>query len=409
MKRAILFCLLSIIFFLFNIQCAYLFRGEYFDPLERQTEDGLPVFYIHPRPISDEYNPVTLYYRGEEYKAEARIRGATTSSFPMNSYTLKFTEEQLFNDPEFGFMNKKRVILLTSFNDNSCIRSRLAFDIWNRMDTEHVPVKTYSAVVYLNAKYYGLYTVCERVDFDLLNAFGINNGGELYKAENWDADFYFKNNLHEDFLKTEGIPEHGYPGAYDTLDEFVSFIVNSDSDTFNEYIDEVLDRRDYENWWIFVTFLIASDSCSKNAYHYYNPETDIWRYIPWDFNHSFGQDWKTNRTDCLLDPDYRNKNNIFNRFFEDETFSESIESRYRNYLSTDGAFDLNWIISRIDEYYAEIRDAALNNEKKWQEKYQNYKLWSDRDDFTTFEEEIQYIKNRITQRYVFLCEKYEMD
>ncbi|MBN2535358.1 MAG: CotH kinase family protein [Spirochaetales bacterium] len=394
----------SIIFFITG--CAFFLNEDGFDPLERPTEDGLPVFYIHPAPKSTDYCPATVYYRGKKYKAEARVRGSVSRHFPMKSYALRFPEDQLFNDPEFQFHDERIIALTTSFSDNSFIRNRLAFDLWNHMDSAHVQIKTYNAVVYLNACYWGLYTICEHVDDLLLEENGLNRYGNLYKGVTHDANFYLKENLHEGFLKTEGNPEHGENGAYTDLDEFINFVCKTEPDDFVARLGSVLKQQEYEDWWMYVVFMMTFDCCNKNAYHYIDPAGGLWRYIPWDFNDAFGQ-LRTRRLNPFDDPDYTNLNNLFRRFLEQEEIFSSIKARYLDILSPGNAFDDNWIVSKIDEYDAEIHDAAVKSEKKWRKEYRDYGTWSDRDDFTTYEEEIQYMKNWVIDRHSFLLDKYD--
>lgn len=313
----------------------------------------------------------------------------------------------MFNDSDHQFSDKEKIVLITSFDDNSCIRQRLAFDLWNRMDSGHINIKTYSTVVYLNSRYRGLYTVAEHVDGHLMTGHGLNRYGDLFKGKSHEANFYMKENPHEGFLKEEGYPVHGNHGAYALLDEFIEFISESEPGDFVSRVDTVINRKEYENWWIYVTFMAASDSCGKNSYHYYDYGKGIWRYIPWDFNHSFGQDWKTKRTGRLSVPNYCDLNNIFKRFIEQEEIYGPLRSRYLTVLSDGNAYDINWILSKIDEYYSEIRTAAIKSEKRWKKEYMNFKRWKDRDDFTSFEKEIQYIKDWVTDRHTFLMEEFE--
>ncbi|MBN2442973.1 MAG: CotH kinase family protein [Spirochaetales bacterium] len=407
MKRTSTLFILILCLLGFHTRCAFFLDDDGFNPLQRQTENNLPVFYIHPVPASSEYCPGTLYYRGREYEVETKIHGATTKYFPMKSYTIKFNEDQLFSDPEFNLYNKSKIILITSFNDNSFIRNRLALDIWQMMDSSHIKIKTYNAVVYLSGKYRGLYTVCEKIDGNLINEHGLYRDGNLYKGVNHDADFFLKENPHLGFKKEEGCPEHGDAGAYADLDELVTFISSTDPDDFNASINTILNQREYEDWWMFITLMTATDSCDKNAFHYHNPENGVWRYIPWDFNASFGQNYLTKRVNWTFLPDFHNQNNIFKRFFEDDEIRTLLQDRFADLLSDGNALAIDRILSKIDEYLPEIREAAIKSEKTWREKYRNYPSWKNRNDFNTFEEEIQYIKEWLTEHHSLLIDEYD--
>ncbi|QDE89262.1 hypothetical protein BHS06_10015 [Myxococcus xanthus] len=117
----------------------------------------------------------------EEFGLEAKDRGATSSVFPKRSRTLKFPDENLFSEPVFGngFEDRKRVVLITTFNDNSYMRSRLAFDVWSRMSPGHIHLRTFSAVLYANNQYVGLYTAADHVNKCLLAAHGISSAAGL--------------------------------------------------------------------------------------------------------------------------------------------------------------------------------------------------------------------------------------
>ena len=406
MQRAMTKLILIVCTMLSLGQCAFFLNEDSHDPLIRQTEDGLPVFYIHTAPGSVEYCPGILYYRGREYQIEGKIRGASSRYYPMKSYTIKFCEDQLFSDPEFGFDNERKIVLITSFNDNSFIRNRLGFDIWNSMDNGHIRIKTYSAVVYLNGKYWGLYTVSEHINAFLMAEHGLSSDGNLYKTRSPAADFFIKEDLHRGFEKTEGYPEDGDAGAYADLDELVTFISTAEPDVFTNTIDSILNKREYEAWWMFVMLLRASDSCAKNAFHYHKPGSSVWRYIPWDLNSSFGQNSKTKREGSDVLNNYFGLNNIFKRFHEEDDIRNPLQTRFYTLLSPENELDINRILSKIDEYTLEIREAALKSEEKWKDKYRDYVLWKERTDFTTFDEEIQYIKDWITNRHLLLINAY---
>jgi hypothetical protein len=111
------------------------------------------VFHLFfPGSLPDEkgYHAAWLVHGGRCYRLEARPRGDTSARFPKRSYTLKFPEEAPFDEPALagGFSGRRKVVLISPFNDNPYLRSRVAFELWNRMSPAHIPVKTYSAVVY---------------------------------------------------------------------------------------------------------------------------------------------------------------------------------------------------------------------------------------------------------------------
>lgn len=280
------------------------------DPAAYEEEYGLPVFHLTaPRLERDVYRPATVVYRGHTYTAEAHYRGATSIRFPKKSFTVKFAREDQFREPaRTGFGKERSVALVSSFNDNSYLRHKLSYDMWNRLPGV-VPVRSYHVVVFLNGEYHGLYTLVEHVTKHHVEDFGLSENGNLFKAYSMNANFSYyrsdgtlKESLHEGFQKKDGTPEEGQPGAFDDLDAFVDWVAGSTTASFHAEMESKLRVDDYEGWWQIVVATTASDSGAKNAYHYRDPLGGKWRFIPWDFDSTFGQGWDTRRVSASWIP-----------------------------------------------------------------------------------------------------------
>jgi spore coat protein H len=387
------------------------------DPSQYTEEYGLPVIHITTDPglNDDDYTPATVIYRGHSYAgAEAKTRGATSANYPKRSYTLKFTKDDKFSEPNYagGFLAKRKVALITSFDDNSYLRQRLGFELWNRLAPTHIKVQTYNVVVFLNGQYYGLYTLADHVDGYLMEDFGMNQDGNLYKAREHDANFKVMNSsggtkatLHDGYSKEEGTPADGAAGAYDDLDAFISWVETASNTDFGSQIDSRLLRSDYEDWWIWASFLKADDSAAKNSYHYHDPTlpSSLWRYTPWDLNESFGQNWETYRESAQSSaPEdyYLQMNGLFTRILADPTFGPALRTRYGSVLS--GTFASDSVIALFDSMATEIDASAHRDEQKWMSAYRAYNGWSQRTDFTTYDQELQYVRQWIQDRHAFL-------
>lgn len=401
-------------------------RVQFADPAAYTEEYGLPVFHLSFEGglTAGGYRPVQLVYRGRRYQLEAKYRGATSSVFPKRSLTLKFPDEDLFSEPVFGdgFVDKKRVVLITPFNDNSYLRSRLAFDVWNRMAPDHVKIRTFSAVVYMNNRFMGLYTVADHVNKRLMAAHGISQDADLFKAVENNANFsrLTKDGEPKPFLslgfeKQEGTPEEGQAHAFDTLDALTAFVSDSDAATFREGFSQRLKASDYEDWWIFNTLILGVDSQAKNAYHAYDPATGgTWRYIPWDLDASFGQSFDTTRTSPTARPTFAEDNLLFKRMLAEPSIAGPMRERYRKLLRDE--LKLETVLSLIDGYVKETAPAARRDWAKWWDEYQsfgspqsggdgNFPNWDDRTDFNSYEEEVEYVRRWVRTRWPALQER----
>lgn len=380
------------------------------DPMTYTEEYGLPVFHLGTDPAlnADDYTPATIIYRGHAYAAaQAKNRGASSLDYPQRSFTLKFSREDKFADQPASFLGKRKVVLNTTFDDNSYLRQRLVFELWNRLDPDHIRVQHYSAVLFLDGQYHGLYEVLDHIDEYLMEDHGYRQEGNLYKAVNHDANFRMvdsrgdpKDPLHAGYEKKEGLPAEGEPGAFADLEELIEWVATSTDEDFHANLDQHLDRRDFEDWWMLISLVEADDSGGKNSYLYNDPLTDApFRAVPWDFNNSFGQDWETNRQAPTFHPDeYTWPNEVFERLLADPTASAAMYARYHQALA--GVWSREEVLSVFETWASEIQPSALRNEARWGTDYAAY--WSDRTDLTTHEQELQYIRQWIQDRWAFV-------
>ncbi len=388
------------------------------DPLTYTEEFGLPVFHLTTDPaITDlDQKPATIKYRGHVYNGEAKYRGAASLGYPKKSFTLKFDKLDKFNEPNVppkGFMKKRQVVLITAFDDNSYVRQRLSYEAWNRIDPSHIIVQNYSAVVILNGQYWGMYTATDHIDGYLMEDFGLLQQGNLYKAIDHDANFKLTRNspvvpkaaLSMGYEKQEGTPLHGQPGAYDDLISLVDFVATSDTATFAGGIGSRIAVKEYQDWLIVTTAIVARDSLGKNSYQYHNPAGGLWRAVPWDFNHAFGQTWQTRRELPNLDPDaITSINYLFTRFLNDPAFGPALKARYDAVLKKE--LSLATMLAMFDAMVAEVDACARRDERKWRSRYLTYGGWASRTDFTDFDGEVAYVRQWIKDRWAWLDNKY---
>lgn len=392
------------------------------DPLTYHEEYGLPVFHLTTGPDlnEDTYAPATIIYRGHSYEgAQAKLRGATSKTYPKRSLTLKFTKQDKFSEPSFagGFLNKRKVVLTTTFDDNAYVRQRMCYELWNRLDPSHIKVQAYNAVVFRQGKYFGLYTVSDHVDGYLMEDFGLSQDGDLYKARTADANFRatlnqsneLKPHLHVGFTKEEGLPASPEPGAFDNLDGFMRWVIDSTPEQLAAEADSRIAVLDYIDWWVFVSFLAADDSVGKNSYHYRDPllPDSLWRYIPWDLNHSLGQQWNTTRVPpSVTRPEglYPTMNALFEKLIAGPRLPE-LRARYGEVLAT-GGFKLDEITALYDAMIDEVAPSARRDEIKWAERYRSFMSWRSRTDFTNFDEEAAYVRQWLRDRHAYLSARY---
>lgn len=376
------------------------------DFLKYPEEHGLPVLNLEVdvgQLSAAAYVPATVTYGGHAYATQAQYRG---KSYPKKSFNVQFGAEDKFSDPGREIAGIRSVALISSFDDNSYIRSRLVFELWRRLDEEHVFVRSYNAVLYLNGVYQGLYLLAEEVDGGLVGRFGLREDGNLYRAIDQNANF----SALDRFAVPKPSLSLGYeklagePGAFDDLEEFVSFVSTSTPEAFGAGFSELARQRDYENWWLLVMFTLAGDSDEKNTLHYHDPQGGLWRVFCADSNWSFGQNGKTLR-ELPTEPRISTHNLLFKRLLDEPAVN--LRQRLKDELRK--SFDLATVLALVDEYEAEIKDAAMRDEKKWGAEYTTHFTApppAGRVDFLDHEGEAAYLRSWIEGRWNYLDERF---
>lgn len=371
------------------------------DPWTYTTEWGLPVIHVFTAGgISTDYSPAAVFFDGTLYEAEIQIRGASSAGYTKNSYTLNFGKENL--DPGDWLPNKKdHLILVTTMDDNSYVRQKLAYDMWKSMaeywGVERLTPRTFFAVLYLDGEYYGLYTGLDRVDEEFIGEMGLDRTGNLYKAVNHDANFYLKSNLHAGYEKKEGEDLTDFTD----LDALVQFTGGSTTEEFLAEADQWIQLDEFMDWNLFVHYSSSDDSGGKNSYIYNDPDDWMFRYAPWDFNHSFGQDWQTIRVSSAANNDFRGTNKVFDHIQSDPDADAELWGRLHAMMDSGGPLDPEVLRQTLDEYYALIDDSAARDWEKWRQAYRDY--WDgvrggSCSDCLEYEGEKQYVYDWLAER-----------
>jgi hypothetical protein len=57
------------------------------------------------------------------------------------------------------------------------------------------------------------------------------------------------------------------------------------------------------------------------------------------------------------------------------------------------------VLQLIDGYVRELDASARRDEARWGKQYRNFERWADRTDFTTYPQEVDYIRQWVDQRW----------
>ena len=382
------------------------------DPETYTEEWGLPVIHVETdAALTRSKQPARITVRGESVDGSAKIRGATSSYYPKPGYTLDFEGEELAID-EWEGPSRGHLILTTTFDDNSYVRQKLIYDLWQAMadhqDVARLTPRTFFAVVYLRGAYHGLYMGCDRIDDEFVRHMGFPSGeGNLYKAVSHDANLRLtdasgrpKSRLSAGYEKPEGLPADDYSDLEALVAEVggasLSDIASGDAGD--------LDLDEFMDWFILVSYTLSEDSAGKNSYLYTGEDSEDFRFVPWDFNHSFGQTWRTLRREADTDNDYVQRNRVFEALQADPAASERLWARMAA-LRSDGPLNPDWLNRQIDGYLETLGPAPQRDEDAWRTAYRSYESWegirSGSGDWNNHEGEVEYLRQWLDDRDAF--------
>lgn len=411
------------------------------DPASYTEEYGLPVMHLtvpqaieanatDPATGKTAWIPATIVYRGHTYSAEAKYRGNSSLKYPKRNYSLRFADTDQFSEDIIPGAVKSRshLELITTFDDPSQVRYRLALELWNRMDPKNVRIRQFSLVLYLNGQFWGLYAASDKVSASLFGHFGYSDLGNLYMGIDHNANFAkfrynepkpqvetdLKTDLAQGYEKKDGTPVAGQTGAFDDIKALVDFIVNSDNASFVGQLASHVDSENYYNWFIHATAIQAFDTFGKNSLHYHDPTANSpWRIVPWDFNESFGQRWQTARFETSLNPadivyqasggvGYTNRNYLWRRIWNDATLSAELKSRYASMIRASLSKDT--VLALFDAMAAQTAAGAKRDDRKWQTQYRTYFRNNRSNDFLDSAGEAAYVRAFIERRWTDLLQ-----
>ena len=230
--------------------------------------------------------------------AEVRYRGGSTAGYPKKGYRIK-----LEKNVDFGFLGmttSKTWILDGLVTDPSSLRTKLASDIWNRMNEDlseekHEDLRSEFVELYVNGEYVGLYLLKETIDENLLNL--DKDTGVLIKGVNWNqVDF---NNYSNVESETFGPFEMKYPESKKQYPEAWRNILSKMKSYYNGDISyEALEKEFYVensiNHKIYVLITQALDNYEfKNIYYSIKNDNEDTKVLitPWDVDLTFGMLW----------------------------------------------------------------------------------------------------------------------
>ncbi|MDP6942599.1 MAG: CotH kinase family protein [Myxococcota bacterium] len=363
-----------------------------------ETSFGLPVIEVEVDPdLLDEMHEnyddditaiVTLTMFGKRWEGvKFELHGGYARTLPKKTYRVVFPDDDkpvvdFFGD---GAESQRRAVLQASWIDPTFVRNKLTFDLVR--DSGGMAPRVDFCVLTLNGQWHGLYTVVERVDKLFLGRHDLDKDGNLYKAENHQANWDAKSDPLDGFDMeiNEDNPTNDLGDLLDAL----TYTPQTHAD-FQVEVEPRLALDDFHAWQRVHVYALNRDTFTKNYYLYHDIDEDFgdpdarFRLISWDADATWGLNWDGK----WLDTDevtWHGTDEFSLRLYEIQSYKTLFRDAFLDALEDELAPAT--IATRVAASSSRIREAALADLEHWE-----------RDDID-FDSSVQALKDAVQARH----------
>ena len=222
-----------------------------------------------------------------------RLRGNTSLTAPKKSFKLDFNSFE----PGRKFFGLEKLNLNANHNDPSLFRAAISWHILRQMNIPST--RTSFADLYINNNFMGVYVVTEHIDEEFIKKNYEKDYGNLYKCL-WPAPLYYLGDDPEAYKfeyngrRAYDLKTNKFDDDYFDLANFISVLNNTPDQDFVCEIERVFNVADYLKILALDVLIGNWDGYSgnkNNYYLYHDPLTDLFNYIPYDLDNTWGITW----------------------------------------------------------------------------------------------------------------------
>ena len=242
--------------------------------------------------------PAELFFEGKQwYKVGVRFKGNSSLQSSWQAGILKLSLKLDFDEyedeyPEIKnqrFYGFKKLSLKNNYNDNSCMREKVASEVFQRAGVAVSKTAFYTLFVDHGdgAEYFGLYTLVEEVDNSLIDTQFSSDNGNLYKPDGTAASFADGTFDASEFEKKTNEDDSDWSDIQGLFAALHHESRLTDPARWRTSLDTIFDTDSYLNYLAVNTVMQNWDTyglMTHNYYLYNNPENNKLTWIPWDNN-----------------------------------------------------------------------------------------------------------------------------
>lgn len=314
---------------------------------------------------ADVYYEGTQWYRvGIRFKGNSSLQTSWESGILKLSFKLDFDEyeddyPQIKNQRFYGF---KKFSLKNNYNDSSFLREKVAADVFR--DAGIASSHTAFYTLYVDhgdgPEYFGLYTLVEEVDGEVLDTQFSSDDGNLYKPEDGSANFVENTFSSEDFTKKTNEDDEDWSDIESLFSALHDDTRTTDAASWRSDLESVLDVDQYLKYLAVNGVIQNWDTYGRMIHNYYlynNPENGLLTWIPWDNNEAleFGKQGGALALDFSdLDTSWP----LISKIYADATYKAQYDAYLQEVITNN--FDTASMEEKYDTYSDLIEEYATS-------------------------------------------------
>ncbi|MFC2125534.1 CotH kinase family protein [Bacteroidota bacterium] len=238
------------------------------------TMDDNQLTEIHrPMVVKIDISASDFIYNGKKYVLEEiELHGQTTLEFRRKSYTISLDKKMSFRTKE-GYYKFKNFYLISMSMDKNYFRNSLSFHLLNELGLFEL-VHDYVNLI-INGKNEGVFLLLQRPQDWALKRIDSPYIIRRDYGKGIDKEKYSKD------LSEESVVN--YRNQFKLIYQYAEKYKGK---ALYRKLNKVLDLKEYYKWLAFNYWLMNGDYTDE-LYLYIDPETDIFRPLPWDYDDIF--------------------------------------------------------------------------------------------------------------------------
>jgi hypothetical protein len=332
----------------------------------------------------------------ENLAANLRIRGRGNSTwvFPKKPYQIKFDNKETI----LGMPKDKKWILLANYSDKTMLRNELAFDLSRFSALDWTPESRF-VELFINNEFLGVYQITQKVE-ESSNRVNIGDDGYLLEVDQLQRldpdDVFFETNNYLFNIKDPNL-DFG-DNQYNIIKNYIELTENTLlGDNFTnptEGYSKYIDVDSFVDWYLLNEITKNNDAIFySSVYMNYTPGGKLKMGPVWDYDISLGNiNYNNNET---TDGFWIKKVIWYSRLFEDPNFISKVKTRFNYFYDNRELFQ-----ESINSNSFYLNQSQERNFHKWP--ILGTYIWPNNVFFSTYDEEVIYLKEWLNERLEWL-------